>query len=128
MGGGCRALLTCYHEGCHNSNCQGCSVVNEDLGEEVNKGQKEGEECDVIEAVGEQKEAGYHIAHSMGTWLSGKETNLHAAPSVLTVTAQRALGPLPSEVQKLPGQQLREQGSVFNGALKVTGIIWPEGR
>lgn len=67
MGGQCRALLTCYHEGCHNSNCQGCSVVNEDLGEEVNKGQKEGEERDVIEAVGEQKEAGYHIAHRMGT-------------------------------------------------------------
>lgn len=31
-------------------------MVNEDLREEVNKGQKEGEECDVIEAVGEQKE------------------------------------------------------------------------
>lgn len=42
-------------------------MVNEDLGEEVNKGQKEGEERDVIEAVGEQKEAGYHIGHSMGT-------------------------------------------------------------
>lgn len=66
MGRRCRGLLTCYHEGCHNSNCQGCSVVNEDLGEEVNKGQKEGKERDVIEAVGEQKEAGYHTAHSMG--------------------------------------------------------------
>lgn len=42
-------------------------MVNEDLGEEVNKGQKEGEERDVIEAVGEQKAAGYHIGHSMGT-------------------------------------------------------------
>lgn len=37
--------------------------------------------------------------------------------------------PLPSEVQKLPEQQLKgEQDSVFNGALKVTGVIWPEGR
>lgn len=42
-------------------------MVNEDLREEVNKGQKEGEERQVIEAVGEQKEAGYHPAHSMGT-------------------------------------------------------------
>lgn len=40
-------------------------MVNEDLGEEVNKGQKEGEECDVIEAVGEQKEVSYHVDHSM---------------------------------------------------------------
>lgn len=42
-------------------------MVNEDLREEVNKGQKEGEECDVIKAIGEQKEAGYHTTHSMGT-------------------------------------------------------------
>lgn len=86
VGGGCRALLTCYHEGCHNSNRQGCSVVNEDLREEVNKSQKEGEECDVIEAVGEHKEPGYHIAHSVGMsvakWKTGQTCMLPCLSSL----------------------------------------------
>lgn len=70
-GGGCRALLTCYHEGCHNSNCQGCSVVYEDLREEVSKGQKEGKERDVIEPVEEQKKSKlpYHtMCLNMAEW------------------------------------------------------------
>lgn len=36
-------------------------MVYEDFREEVSKGQKEGKERDVIEAVEEQKKAGYHI-------------------------------------------------------------------
>lgn len=55
--------------------------------------------------------------------------NLHAAQSVLAVGAQRALGPQPSEVQKLHGHQLRgEQGNMFAGALKATVTVWPEGK
>lgn len=70
-GGGCRALLTCDHEGCHNSNCQGCSVVYEDLREEVSKGQKEGKERDVIEPVEEQEKSKlpYHtMSLNMPEW------------------------------------------------------------
>lgn len=36
-------------------------MVYEDLREEVSKGQEEGKERDVIEAVEEQKKAGYQI-------------------------------------------------------------------
>lgn len=59
----------------------------------------------------------------------GKKRQTCMLSHLLSLAAQRGLCPLPSEVQNLPGQQQRgERGSVFNGALKVTSIIWREGR
>lgn len=104
-------------------------MVYEDLREEVSKGQKEGKECDVIEAVEEQKKSklSYHtMGMNMAEW---KKRQTCMLPYLLSLAAQRGLCPLPSEVQNFPGQQLRgEWGSMFNGALKITGFIWSKGR
>jgi len=72
-------------------------VVNEDLGEEVNKGQKEGEERDVIEAVGEQKEAGYLRAHSMGTSMAERKRQTWLLPCLSSLWQHRGhLVPCPA--------------------------------
>lgn len=74
---GCGALLTCYHEGCHNSNRQGSGVVNEDLREEVNEGHKEGEEREVVEAVGAERSRSARSQHRHGRQQS------HALPALV---------------------------------------------
>lgn len=67
-------------------------MVYEDLSEEVSKGQKEGKEREVIEAVEEQKKSrlSYHsTGMNMAEWK--KKANLHAAPSALTDSTEGTL-------------------------------------